>query len=190
MKSAGSVKKRDGALSRRRIAEGALDILRSRGLGALSARRLAAEMGCEAMSLYHYFDGMEDILDQLVDLILESLAPPARQRTSDPEKAILARARRYLDLSRSDPECFRLIATRRWLGPNGAARAREMTDLFIAAGVEERKALAAARALGAYIHGAGLALSAWRNRKEDARPVIADLDAGLKTLIAALIAKG
>jgi len=186
VRPAGTKKAGDKPLSRRRIAEAALAIVRREGAEALSARRLAADLGCEAMSLYHHFDGMEDILDDVVDLILEGIAPA--RNASRGEKAINARARRYLALSEEEPACFQLIATRRWKGPAGAARAREMAALFIAAGATERQAIAATRALGAYLNGAGLALGAWRARGEDERPVKADLDAGLRKLVSVLLA--
>ena len=176
-------------LSRRTIAEGALAILRREGQSALSARRIASEVGCEAMSLYHHFDGMDDILDEVVDLILEGLALSAPSRNAAPAGVALAYARRYLSAADAEPECFRLIATRRWKGPNGRLRAQEMIDQFVASGVSSRRALASARALGAYLNGAGLALSAWKARGENARAVKSDLDAGLKTLIAALTAR-
>lgn len=185
MRKAKAQKAVDTPLSRRTIAEAALAIIRKDGAEALSARRLAAGVGCEAMSLYHHFDGMEDILDDVVDLILEEIAPA--RSASRGQRAIEARAGRYLALSDDAPACFRLIATRRWKGPAGAARAREMAALFVAAGATERQAMAATRALGAYLNGAGLALSAWKARGEDARAVKADLDAGLRKLVCALL---
>lgn len=141
------------------------------------------------MSLYHHFDGMEDILDEAVDLILEKLASPAISDRAAPAGAVLTYARRYLRAADAEPECFRLIATRRWKGPNGRLRAQELIDQFVASGVSRRRALAAARALGAYLNGAGLALAAWKARGEDDSAVKSDLDAGLKTLVSALIAR-
>jgi AcrR family transcriptional regulator len=187
MKPAKTLSGADKTLSRRKIAETALGLVRAEGAAALSARRLASLAGCEAMSLYHYFKSMDDVLDEVVDLILEELAPAARAARGDPEKVMLARARRYLAVAMNDPGCFRLIATRRWTGPAGAARAQEMMALAADAGVPGARALAASRAIGAYLNGAGLALAAWSARGEDVGPVRRDLDTGLKSLVSALI---
>lgn len=187
MVAAKRMKRGDGALTRRLIAEAAAEIVRSQGAAALSARRLASAIGCEAMSLYHHFENMEAILDAIVELALEGLTPAGRGEGAGANRKIIARARRYLALAIDEPAVFRLVATRRWTGPNGAARAQEMALLFEHAGVPARQSLAATRALGAYLNGAGLALAAWRARGEDERAVKADLEAGLKTLVAALL---
>jgi AcrR family transcriptional regulator len=47
------------------------------GLEALSMRRLASELGVEAMSLYHYVKSKGDILDGIVDLALSEVEPPS-----------------------------------------------------------------------------------------------------------------
>jgi AcrR family transcriptional regulator len=47
------------------------------GLGALTMRRLAQELGVEAMSLYHHVANKDDILDGMVDIVFSEIEPPA-----------------------------------------------------------------------------------------------------------------
>jgi len=57
-------------LSRDRVVEAALAIVDRDGLDGLTMRRLAAELGVEAMSLYHWFPNKTAILDALVEASL------------------------------------------------------------------------------------------------------------------------
>ncbi len=56
-------------LSRERVLETALAIADADGLGAMTMRKIAAELGVEAMSLYHHVANKDDILDGLLDLV-------------------------------------------------------------------------------------------------------------------------
>ncbi|WP_432119749.1 TetR/AcrR family transcriptional regulator [Streptomyces sp. bgisy032] len=74
---------RYGRLSREKVLATALQVVDREGLGALSMRRLGAELGVEAMALYRYADSKEALLDGLVEaLYLEleaTLAAEPRQ---------------------------------------------------------------------------------------------------------------
>lgn len=188
-------------LSRARIGEAALALIDREGLQSFSARRLAGALGCEAMSLYHHVENMEDVLDLVVDEILSSLQEAGG---GEPKRQLLEQARAFLTLAETHPEAFVLVPTRRWRTPNAARAASASVALFAAAGALPREALRRARILGAYLGGAGLALAAWRkSASAEAAPIIAqamgppgalnaeavraDLDAGLRRLLDALI---
>ncbi len=51
------------SLTRDRIVEAALRIMDDEGLDAVSMRRVAREVGVEAMSLYHHVRDKDDLLD-------------------------------------------------------------------------------------------------------------------------------
>jgi len=53
----------------------ALRIVDADGVDGLSMRRLARELGVEAMSLYHHFPNKDAILAGVIDLALETEAP-------------------------------------------------------------------------------------------------------------------
>jgi AcrR family transcriptional regulator len=56
-------------LSRERVLRAAVKLADERGIEALTMRRLAEELGSEAMSLYYHVANKEDLLDGVVDLI-------------------------------------------------------------------------------------------------------------------------
>lgn len=60
-------------LDRDRIARTALDIIDTQGIEQLTMRRLGAELGVEAMALYHYFQNKDSLLDGILDVLLEQM---------------------------------------------------------------------------------------------------------------------
>lgn len=64
-------------LSRGRVLDAALALVDRDGLAALSMRRLGAELGVEAMTLYHYVPNKDALLDGLVERVFEQVAPLA-----------------------------------------------------------------------------------------------------------------
>ena len=60
-------------LSTDRIEEAALELIERDGLDGFSTRKLAAELGCEAMSIYHYYPGKTHLLDALFDRVIGGL---------------------------------------------------------------------------------------------------------------------
>ena len=64
-------------LSRERVLRAAIDLADAGGIESLSMRRLAQELGVEAMSLYSHVANKGDILDGIVDLVVgEFQLPP------------------------------------------------------------------------------------------------------------------
>ena len=53
--------------------QAALRLVDARGIESLSMRRLAQELGVEAMSLYNHVANKEDILDGIVELVAEEI---------------------------------------------------------------------------------------------------------------------
>ena len=63
-------------LSRERVLRAAIDLADTGGIGSLSMRRLAQELGVEAMSLYHHVANKDDILSGIADLVVEEYEIP------------------------------------------------------------------------------------------------------------------
>lgn len=143
------------------IANAALRIIEEQGLPGLSARKVAAALGCEAMSLYHHFANMDALLDAVVDLLLADLGTDLGDAQSSPQK-LIDQAMAYLTVAEQSPHAFQLVATRRWHTPNALAAARSMVSAFVSLGFSPDHALRQARILAAYLNGAGMALAAWR----------------------------
>lgn len=57
------------ALSRARVLESAVALADRDGIGSLTMRSLARELGIEAMSLYHHVANKEDLLDGVIDVV-------------------------------------------------------------------------------------------------------------------------
>ena len=166
MKKASAPKNAPRGLTADRIGAAALDLLDRDGPGGLSARRLASALGCEAMSLYNHVDGMEGVLDLVVDRVLAVLLAELKASTEEPHRALARMTRLYLDAAERHPHAFVLVGTRRWHTPAAVGLAGETLTRIVALGLPPREALRQARTLGAYLSGAGLALAAWRSLPE------------------------
>ncbi len=65
------------ALTRERILRAAVDVADREGISALTMRRLGAELGVEAMSLYKHVANKDAILDGVVELIGGEIETPS-----------------------------------------------------------------------------------------------------------------
>ncbi len=63
-------------LTRERVLRAAVDLADREGIGSVSMRKVAAELGVEAMSLYNHVANKEDILDGMVDIVVGEIDPP------------------------------------------------------------------------------------------------------------------
>jgi len=64
-------------LSRELVLDGAVLLADRDGLGGLSMRNLAHEIGSEAMSLYHYIPNKDELLTGMMDRVLDEMSPCA-----------------------------------------------------------------------------------------------------------------
>jgi AcrR family transcriptional regulator len=64
-------------LSRERVLETAIRLADDGGIESLSMRKLARELGVEAMSLYNYVANKSDLVESIVDLVLEEIELPS-----------------------------------------------------------------------------------------------------------------
>jgi AcrR family transcriptional regulator len=64
-------------LTRERVLRAALAFADEHGLEKLSMRKLAQELGVEAMSLYNHVENKEDIVGGIVGLVVDEVEPPA-----------------------------------------------------------------------------------------------------------------
>ena len=63
-------------LSRERVLLAAIAVADAAGLGALTIRSLAAELGVTPMSVYHYVANKSEILDGIVDVVFSEIELP------------------------------------------------------------------------------------------------------------------
>src|SRR2546430_16897959 len=72
-------------LSRRRVLRAAVELADRDGLDSLTMRRLAQELGAEAMSLYHHVANKEAVLDGIVEVILGEIMAADEGAAAFPE---------------------------------------------------------------------------------------------------------
>lgn len=115
---------RRGALSRDLIITEAIAAIDDDGLEQLTMRGLGARLGVEAMALYRYVDGREDLLEGVVARLVDDIATEPTA-TSLPAAGwqgyVVALAHSVRDVAIAHPAIFPLIATRHpaapWLRP-------------------------------------------------------------------------
>src|SRR5690349_24492260 len=111
-----------GRLSRELIVETALAQIDRVGAQSLSMRSLAQELGVEAMSLYRYVHGREDLLEGVVALLMDDLTTSLDDELTEHWQGFLQTlAHRVRRIAIDHPRAFPLIATRHpaapWLRP-------------------------------------------------------------------------
>lgn len=139
-------------LSRETIAAAAVALIDRDGLDALSFRRLGEALGCEAMSLYHYFPSKAHLLDAIVDSVFGSLVVPPRSK--DWIGRLRTAARNYRDMALRHPKLFFLIAVHRMNTPTGVRKVEELVALFRDGGFDDPTAARLFRQVGYYLNGA------------------------------------
>jgi AcrR family transcriptional regulator len=157
------------ALDRRRIAEEALRLIDAEGLEQLSMRRLGAALGVEGMALYYHFRNKGELLDAVLELLLEEMAPPERAM------APLDRLRRTFEACRQiairHPQAFLLVPTRRFRTDAQLDYYEKLLGIFRDAGFDAVQTATFFRILAAFVTGASLAEIGSRARQPDATPI-------------------
>lgn len=149
-------------LDRDRIVAAALTYIDQAGLPGLTMRRLGAQLGVEAMALYHYVPGKEDLLDAVVEAIVAQLDEDADVlvQPRDGWQDFLQRlAHGMRRVALSHPRAFPLVASRPpqapWLRP--PLRSLEWVEIFleglVSAGFTDEAAAAAYRAFTSFLLG-------------------------------------
>ena len=147
-------------LSRQRVCAAALALVDEEGLEALTMRRLAARLDCEAMSLYNHVKDKADLLDLLHAAVLGSLEPDAPfdhmsgGRGIPPWRAILgglARALRTALLRH--PNVLPLFTARPVSAPEAVATVTRVEEAFLQAGFSAADADRDVRVVGMFTIG-------------------------------------
>jgi AcrR family transcriptional regulator len=139
-------------LSRDRLATTALKIIDAEGVAKLSMRRLGAELGVEAMSLYHYIDNKEDLLDAVVDVLYQEIELPDLADNQWAEGFVLAGQAFYAVLTRH-PNAIGLVSSHSGRSPTTVGIIHWSWKRFQDAGLDETQAMIAFRSLVSYVLG-------------------------------------
>ena len=142
-------------LSRDRILRAALDLADRDGFEACTMRKLGAELGVEAMSLYRHVTSKEDLLDGLVDLVfgeVEVAAPGAPEW----RPAMRERAQSHRAAMRRHRWAIGRMEGRMQPGPESLRVHDATLGILREAGFPFRDAVHANSVLDAYVYGFAL----------------------------------
>lgn len=138
-------------LSQEEVAAAALELLDRDGLGALSMRRLADELGVGTMTLYGYFRSKDELLDAVVDAAVADREPVALDGPWQEQLRRLMRATRR-GLGRH-PGLVKVRAERPVLRPEALRFAESGLTILRGAGFGRADAARSFRLLFTYVFG-------------------------------------
>lgn len=140
-------------LSRERVLHAALVLADSGGIAALSMRKLALELGVEAMSLYNHVANKDEILDGIVDLVFAEIDLVPQEAGEDWQPAMRRRAFSVRDALLRHPWAIGLLESRRQPGPATLQHHDAVLGCLRAAGFSIPLSAHAYALLDSYIYG-------------------------------------
>lgn len=133
--------------------EAARQVMDAEGLEAVTMRRIAREVGVEAMSLYHHVEDKEDILDGICERVMADFEFP--ELTDDWRENCRRGARAWRRLLQQHPNVMVLFAEQR--GPIRSIDSMRPTEFALnvlrSSGLSDRDTAQAFHAFGGYIQG-------------------------------------
>ena len=138
-------------LTRQQVVTAAIELADSGGVESISMRRLAQELGVEAMSLYTHVRSKEDLLDGIADAVIGMIsadAVAADWRTSLRRMALAARR-----VMLRHPWAPRVIETRAAAGPAALAYINAVLGILREGGFSVGQAHTALHLLGSRLLG-------------------------------------
>ena len=120
-------------LSRAQIAKVALKIADEEGLEAVSMRRIATELHAGAMSLYHYFDSRDELLDMMSDAVAADMLVPG-ELSRDWREALTAVAKQSRSAFLAHPWMLTTLQDRPRVSPNLLRHVEQTARSVIALG--------------------------------------------------------
>jgi AcrR family transcriptional regulator len=124
------------------------------GLEAVTMRKLAKELGVEAMSLYNHVAGKDDLLDGMIDIVFGEIEPPSTE--GDWKAALRRRAVSTRDALARHRWAIGLMEGRTNHGPANLRLHDAVLGCLRAAGFSIEMAVHAYSVQDAYIYGFAL----------------------------------
>jgi AcrR family transcriptional regulator len=137
-------------LSKERVLRAAVELADQDGIAAVSMRRLAQELGVEAMSLYNHVANKEEILDGVVDLVMSEFPSTIEGDWKQVVRARILAARQVL---LRHPWASRVIETRKSPTPAVIAYMDSSLGILRSGGFSIDLAHHAIHALGSRLFG-------------------------------------
>ncbi|HTF40733.1 MAG TPA: TetR/AcrR family transcriptional regulator [Propionibacteriaceae bacterium] len=141
-------------LSRERVLRAAVAIADATGIGSLTMRSLARELGVKPMALYYHVANKEEILDGIVDLVFSEIERPSAD--GDWRSEITRRAESARQVLRRHPWAIGLMESRKTPGPETLRHHDATIGTLRAAGFSVEMTAHAYALLDSYIYGFAL----------------------------------
>jgi AcrR family transcriptional regulator len=141
-------------LTRQRVLDAAVALADRDGVGSLSMRKLATELGVEAMSLYHHVANKAAILDGIVDVVFAEIELPSGDVGW--KEAMRQRALSAREALRRHPWATALMESRSTPGPANLRHHDAVLGILRSAGFSLELVAHAYSLLDAYIYGFAL----------------------------------
>lgn len=145
-------------LSRERVLRGAVAVADAGGIGSLTIRSLAQELGVKPMSVYHHVANKDEILDGIVDLVFSEIELPSADGDwrSEMRRRALS-ARRVL---RRHPWAIALLQSRINPGPATLRHHNAIIGALRGAGFSVEMTAHAYALIDSYVYGFALSEAA------------------------------
>ena len=153
-KRMGARKKVREPLSHERIVAAAFALIDRRGLAAFSTRQQAEELGCEAMSIYHYFPSKAHLFDAMIDRCVAEIAVPPSD--DDWIERLRRIAYSYRTMALKHPGFYPLLAVHRLNTRAALGLLDRVLKVFEAGGLSVAERSRQFRIFGYYLTGACL----------------------------------
>jgi AcrR family transcriptional regulator len=141
-------------LTKQRVLRAAVTLADRGGVGSLSMRKLAQELGVEAMSLYHHVANKGEILDGIVDVVFSEIDLPTGE--ADWKAAMRQRAISAREALQRHPWATGLMESRSTPGPANLRHHDAVLGVLRRAGFPVGLAAHAYSLLDSYVYGFAL----------------------------------
>src|SRR6266508_499992 len=141
-------------LSRERVLRAAVAVADAAGIGALTIRSLAQELGVKPMSVYHYVANKDEILDGIVDLVFGEIDLPSTD--GDWRSEMRRRATSARRALRRHPWAIGLMESRTTPGPATLRHHDAVIGTLRGAGFSIQMTAHAYALLDSYVYGFAL----------------------------------
>jgi AcrR family transcriptional regulator len=140
-------------LTRERVLECALGVADAGGIGSLTIRSLAAELGVKPMSVYHHVANKEAILDGIVDLVFAEMEMAPSDADGAWRDQIVRRAHATRHGLRRPPWAIGLLESRNTPGPATLRHHEETISILRGAGFSVEMTAHASALLDSFVCG-------------------------------------
>jgi len=138
-------------LDRDRVLRAAVDVADGGGIGALTIRSLADELGVKPMTVYYYVKNKEEILDGIVDTVFSEIELPTVG--GDWRRELTRRARSAREVLRRHPWAIPLLESRTSPGPATLRHHDAVLGVLRAGGFSAADTAHAYALLDAFLYG-------------------------------------